>query len=102
MAQFERTLELDPDYPKTHFLLGYVHMAEGKVEEAIASFERSVALSPDTPKYRDALEAAAANDREDRKPGLGRERGPGAVEKVPASRTFGLMRPGAGAILAGG
>lgn len=59
MAQFERTLELDPDYPKTHFLLGYVHLADGKVEEAIASFERSVALSPDTPKYRDALEAAA-------------------------------------------
>ncbi len=63
MAQFERTLELDPDYPKTHFLLGFVHLLEGNVEQAIASFEKTVALSPGTPKYREAYEEAIAQLR---------------------------------------
>jgi DNA-binding winged helix-turn-helix (wHTH) protein/Tfp pilus assembly protein PilF len=63
MARFARTFELDPDYPKTHFLLGFVHMKEGNIEQAVASFERTLALSPETPKYREAYEEAIAKLR---------------------------------------
>jgi hypothetical protein len=41
---------VDPDYPKTHFLLGY-HLAEGKVDEAVASFARA-ALPQHSPNTR--------------------------------------------------
>jgi hypothetical protein len=38
----------DPDYPKTHFF-GYVHLAEGNIEEVVESFEKANDLSPETP-----------------------------------------------------
>ena len=60
MEQFERTLELDPNYAKTHYLLGFVHLEERQLAEAVASFEKSVELSPGTPKYVAALEEALA------------------------------------------
>jgi cytochrome c-type biogenesis protein CcmH/NrfG len=60
MRQFERTLELDPRYAKTHFLLGYLHLEEGNLDESLASFERSVSFSPDTAKYQQAYAAALA------------------------------------------
>jgi tetratricopeptide (TPR) repeat protein len=60
MAQFRRTLELDPGYAKAHDLLGFVHLEEKELDEAVSAFERTVALSPHTPKYVAALVKALA------------------------------------------
>jgi tetratricopeptide (TPR) repeat protein len=47
MSPLERAIEIDPDTnPKTHFLLGEVLLALGRVDEAIASFKRSARIYP--------------------------------------------------------
>lgn len=61
MEQLEETLELDPNYAKTHYLIGFVHLEENQLEEAVASFEKSVELAPGTPKYVAALEEARSS-----------------------------------------
>ena len=48
-ARLNRALELDPDYALAHWLLGYVHSAESKYDEAVAELQRSVELSGRNP-----------------------------------------------------
>ena len=36
-----QTLELDPSYPRAHFVLGRVFEAQGRIDEAIAEYERA-------------------------------------------------------------
>ena len=45
MAQFQRTLELYPDFPPTHQRLGWCYFQKRMYEEAIAEMEKAVELS---------------------------------------------------------
>jgi len=58
--QLDRTLALDPHYPKSQFLRGLISLGEGRYEAAITALTRVDQLSPDTPKYLEALARAYA------------------------------------------
>lgn len=59
--QIRRTLELDANYPKAHFLVGYMEWEEQHFDEAVAAFRRVNELAPDTPKFLHALALACAD-----------------------------------------
>ena len=46
-AQFEQTLELDPNHGEAHYWMGMANLNEGKLAEAKVEFERYVELDPD-------------------------------------------------------
>jgi len=56
-----QTLELDPSYPRAHFVLGRVHEAQGKIEDAISEYERAGMIAPaEVPAARQALQQGGA------------------------------------------
>jgi Tfp pilus assembly protein PilF len=54
--RFRKVLEVDPNHPWAHYLLGLVLMGEGKNQEAVSHLERFVALEPDDPEAPAARE----------------------------------------------
>jgi tetratricopeptide (TPR) repeat protein len=46
IAEAERSLELDPDYPTGLFVLGTAYVGKGMFEEAISTHERLVEIAP--------------------------------------------------------
>jgi len=50
-----QTVELDPNYPVTYWVLGLLHMTTGRYELAIAAAEKAVNLSGGSPLMRAAL-----------------------------------------------
>jgi tetratricopeptide (TPR) repeat protein len=60
IAQGQKTLELDPNYYATHWIVGQGYRQKGMHEEAIAEFQKSVNLSGGHPIYRAALGHAYA------------------------------------------
>ena len=55
IEQLRRTIELDPNYPVTYWILGLVLRKTGKYEEAIIEGEKAVKLSGGSPLMRAAL-----------------------------------------------
>jgi len=55
IAQFERTLELDPSFPYTHFGLAFALDAAGRHEDAVREARQAVELSGDSSVMRGAL-----------------------------------------------
>jgi serine/threonine protein kinase/tetratricopeptide (TPR) repeat protein len=55
IEQLRRTIELDPNYPVTFWILGLVLRKTGKYEEAIIEGEKAVKLSGGSPLMRAAL-----------------------------------------------
>jgi serine/threonine protein kinase/Tfp pilus assembly protein PilF len=55
VEQLERTIELDPNYPVTYWILGLVLRKTGNYERAIAEGERAVKFSGGSPLMRAAL-----------------------------------------------
>jgi tetratricopeptide (TPR) repeat protein len=55
IEQLQRTLELDPNYPVTHWILGLLYRITGRYELAIAAGEKGVNLSGGSPLMRAAL-----------------------------------------------
>jgi tetratricopeptide (TPR) repeat protein len=53
--QLLRTVESDPNYPVTHWVLGLLYRKTGRYELAIAEGEKSVNLSGGSPMFRGAL-----------------------------------------------
>jgi len=53
--QLRRTLELDPNYPVTYWILGLLHRKTGCYELAVAEGEKGVKLSGGSPLMRAAL-----------------------------------------------
>jgi adenylate cyclase len=45
MAYASETLELDPSFPRAHFVLGRIYEAQGKIGEAIAEYEQARIIS---------------------------------------------------------
>lgn len=40
----EKSLELDPESPEAHNLIGYIHQAEGRSEDALEHFRQAIAI----------------------------------------------------------
>jgi len=55
IEQFRRTVELDPNYPVTYWILGLVLRKMGRYELAIAEGEKGVKLSGGSPLMNAAL-----------------------------------------------
>ncbi|HEV2297743.1 MAG TPA: hypothetical protein VGR72_04415, partial [Candidatus Acidoferrales bacterium] len=53
--QLLRTVELDPNYPVTHWILGLLYRKTGRYELAITAGEKGVNLSGGSPLMRAAL-----------------------------------------------
>ena len=49
MVQFERAIELKPDFADPYYELGTLLIGQNKVPEAVASLEKFLALAPDHP-----------------------------------------------------
>ena len=60
LAQAEKSLELDPAFPRTHWVLGQVFEQLGRYEEAIASFRKARSLSAGSLSYLACLGHACA------------------------------------------
>lgn len=48
-VEYEKSIELAPDNPHLHFLLGNVHREQDEMEEAIACYRRSLGLGSQNP-----------------------------------------------------
>jgi tetratricopeptide (TPR) repeat protein len=56
-----QTLELDPSYPRAHFVLGRVFESQGRIDEAIAEYEQAGMMAPgDATDARRALHQSGA------------------------------------------
>ncbi len=44
--QLERSLQLDDDYDRTHFLLGLVYEGQGRYTDAVRSYRRAIEINP--------------------------------------------------------
>ncbi|MFN0169495.1 MAG: tetratricopeptide repeat protein [Bryobacteraceae bacterium] len=49
LAKAERSSPADPD---VYFLRGKLHLAQGRLNDAVAAFSRAIALQPDSPTFR--------------------------------------------------
>ena len=54
---FRKVLELDPDHPRSHYLLGLILMREGEKQEAKRHLERFLQLAPTDPDAATARDA---------------------------------------------
>jgi superkiller protein 3 len=55
LASFQKSLQLDPAYPPTHYEYGALLVKLGRTEEAIAAFEKAIELAPDLSQATYAL-----------------------------------------------
>lgn len=56
-----QTLELDPSYPRAHFVLGRVFEAQGRIDEAITEYQQAGMIMPDEEQTaRQALQQCGA------------------------------------------
>jgi Tfp pilus assembly protein PilF len=53
---FEKSLAVDPDYPRAHYYLGLSYISEGANDKAKERLERFIALAPDDPEVATAKE----------------------------------------------
>ena len=60
VEQYNRTLDLDPNYIRACLGLGWAYEQMGRHNEAIAQFEKGVELSHGNPRYIAALGHAQA------------------------------------------
>jgi serine/threonine protein kinase/Tfp pilus assembly protein PilF len=60
MEQLQRTVELEPHYPATYWILGLLLRKMGRYEQAIAEGEKGVTLSGGSPLVRAALAQSLA------------------------------------------
>ena len=56
LAEYQKTVNIKPDYAKGYYNIGSVYRENGKIEEAIASFQRVLEINP---KYAEAYYALA-------------------------------------------
>ena len=56
VAYASQVLDLDPLFPRAHFVLGRVHEAEGRIAEAITEYERAGVITGDAGAARRALQ----------------------------------------------
>jgi Tfp pilus assembly protein PilF len=60
MAQFQKALEIQPDYLKARNSLGNVFLEKGQVNEAIIQFHKALKIQPDNPMVYNNLGIALA------------------------------------------
>jgi superkiller protein 3 len=46
LAEYQKTIEIKPDYAKGYYNIGSVYRERKKVDEAIASFQRALEINP--------------------------------------------------------
>ena len=47
ISQFQKALEIKPDYAEAHYNLGNAFLQQGRMEEAIAQFQKALTINPD-------------------------------------------------------
>ena len=52
LIQFERMVQLDPDSPRAHQVLGDSYLARRRLDQALEEYERAVELAPTNPELR--------------------------------------------------
>lgn len=60
VAYASQAIELDPSFPRAHFVLGRVHEAEGKIAEAIAEYQRAGVIEAGTKGAQRAFQRGGA------------------------------------------
>jgi len=60
LDQLQRTVDLDPNYPVTHWILGLLYRVTGRHDLAVTAGERAVSLSGGSPLMRAALAQTCA------------------------------------------
>jgi tetratricopeptide (TPR) repeat protein len=60
IEQLLQVIELDPNYPTSHFYLGLVHEAKGMYEEAIREYDQAISLGGADPELTACLAAVYA------------------------------------------
>lgn len=65
LEQFKELVQLDPDDPLVHYVLGSEHLKLDEHAEAVAAFRRTIELKPDySAAYRELGKALAKLNRE--------------------------------------
>ena len=52
LAALEKAERISPADPDVYFLRGKLHLAQGRLHDAVAAFSRAIALRPDSPTFR--------------------------------------------------
>jgi Flp pilus assembly protein TadD len=60
MTQFQKALEINPDFSQAHCGVGVALFQKGKLDEAIVQFQEAVRLNPDDGNARNNLAQAQA------------------------------------------
>ena len=48
IAEFKKTLAIDPNYAKAHYNLGLAYDEKGRIDEAITEYKRAIAIDPNS------------------------------------------------------
>jgi superkiller protein 3 len=46
LAEYQKTIEIKPDYAKGYYNIGSVHREKRNLEEAVASFQKALEINP--------------------------------------------------------
>ena len=50
IAQFQKALEIKPNYPEAHYSLGQRLFGKGQMDEAIEQFQKALEINPNAVK----------------------------------------------------
>jgi tetratricopeptide (TPR) repeat protein len=90
LSEYQKAIQIKPDYSKGHFNLGFVYYRKGKLEEAIISFQRTLEIQPQHPEahynlaliYYEKGEFKLAIQHSDQAAKLGKEIDPKLIERL--------------------
>ncbi|PSB12545.1 hypothetical protein C7B62_01625 [Pleurocapsa sp. CCALA 161] len=46
MKSYKQAIELNPDNPNSHYILGNIQLQKGDIDEAFASYQQAIELNP--------------------------------------------------------
>jgi tetratricopeptide (TPR) repeat protein len=55
IAEFQRAIQIDPDFVEAHYNLGLAHTDRGEFDAAIAAYEEAIRLAPDLAEAHNGL-----------------------------------------------
>jgi tetratricopeptide (TPR) repeat protein len=58
LAEYQKTIDIKPDYAKGYYNIGSVYREKKKIDEAIASFQKALVIHPKFPEAHYSLAVA--------------------------------------------